>query len=176
VFDGDPRTSVELVCRNAIHAGTVELAPDLRRHGRLQDIDLRAHVSITIQHVASGDVGGGGGSDDGDGAAAGAAAAAGGSGGGSGGGCGGSGDGGGDASLKEEAHYSAALCEIPDGPLGTTSWLARELSTKPNDGVLLRRRGTVVLTSSPAGLYPVRAGDVITVSWCGMTVAASVVR
>jgi hypothetical protein len=57
--------------------------------------------------------------------------------------------------------------DLPAGPQGTFGWLARQLeqggAASAEDAARLRVRDTVVITSSPAGLYPVAPGDRVTV-------------
>ena len=100
------------MCRNAIHAGIVELPSEGREKLRFGDLvggDVR--LSVRIDGVLAGD---------------------------------------------------ATLAELPGGPQGTVGWLQSHL-TQPADRTLLRSPGTVLLTGSPAGLYPVGAGSEVRV-------------
>ena len=132
VWDGTPPTSVELVGRNAIHAGLVETA--VRSRGTLKDIPSQSMCAVSV-----------------------------------------------DGELVGEEPLAAlnAGQGFPGGPVGTFSWLAEQLkaveATQPEDWQRLQQPDSVVITSSPAGLYPVAAGDEVLVSCCGMEVGCTVV-
>ncbi len=64
---------------------------------------------------------------------------------------------------------------FPDGPVGTFSWLAEQLGGHSEDWETLTQDGSLVITSSPAGLYPVVPGDHVLVRCCGMEVSCTVV-
>ena len=64
---------------------------------------------------------------------------------------------------------------FPAGPVGTFSWLADQLAEQADEWEVLTRNGSLVITSSPAGLYSVVPGDDVLVRCCGMEVRCSVV-
>eukprot|EP00035_Acanthoeca_spectabilis_P018244 m.385046 g.385046 ORF g.385046 m.385046 type:complete len:418 (+) comp16737_c2_seq7:3335-4588(+) len=125
-FDRLPPSSAELISRNAIHGGTVEVGPGSRARGKLSNIDIDETLTITITGETT-------------------------------------------------SVYQTTLRELPGGPAGTVSWLAAQGQFQDtHDEQLLRSPNTIILTSSPAGLYPVKAGDTVTVSWGSMQVITNV--
>ena len=65
--------------------------------------------------------------------------------------------------------------DFPNGPVGTFSWLAEQLAVHSEDWEVLIQDGSLVITSSPAGLYPVVPGDRVLVRCCGMEVSCTIV-
>ena len=68
------------------------------------------------------------------------------------------------------------LSVLPGGPGGTVSWLKGELEAQARvgDAAIMRRPGAVLLTSSPAGLYPVAPGMGVEVVCVGGRVCCTV--
>ena len=128
VWDGTPPTSVELVSRNAIHAGVVAAA-NSRRRGLLKDIPAESICEVCVNGSTLG--------------------------------------------AEPLAELNAGESFI-NGPVGTFSWLAEQLGGSEDWGTLTQA-GSLVITSSPAGLYPVVSGDHVLVRCCGMEVSCTVV-
>ena len=67
----------------------------------------------------------------------------------------------------------------PDWSLWPARWLfgglAEQLGGHSEDWETLTQDGSLVITSSPAGLYPVVPGDHVLVRCCGMEVSCTVV-
>ena len=129
VWDGKPASSVELVCRNAIHAGVVA-ASNSRQRGLLKDIPAESICEVCVNGKV--------------------------------------------LDAQPLAELSAGESFL-DGPVGTFSWLAEQLAGSDEDWRLLMQDGSLVITSSPAGLYPVVPGDNVLVRCCGMEVSCTVV-